>query len=235
MARDAALAEEAQPTVRCFTWSPPAVSLGWKQIAPAWVERVTGQLAGVDSVERPTGGGIAFHGSDVSIAIVVPRRWELPLASIMQTVCESARRLCGAHGLETTCAFNVPADARITYCLTQPSAYALFAGERKLAGFALRRYPNSWLVQGSLLIRPIPAPLSHRIPEELRCQLQARAISLSEATHSMLDERTVAVQWAQQWSSWWHSDFTDFNMLTPTRVMTDSYRGASTPSSTISV
>lgn len=232
MACDVALAEEASPTVRFFTWAPPAVSLGWKQRAPEWLS----SAEPIEVVERPTGGGIAFHGSDVSVAIIVPRALAFPLEVLMRSVCHGAARLCDGYGAEVTCVLEAHAEGRITYCLSQPSPYAILSDSRKLAGFALRRYPKSWLIQGSLLIRPMPAPLLRSIPDAVGQQLRMRAISLSEATHTVLDERTVAVQWAQHWSSWWHSDFTDFNMITPIPVMPASCcRGESTPPSTISV
>ena len=73
MATDARLAEEAIPTIRLFTWSPPAVSLGWKQPCPDWLRGDRWAASPCEFVERPTGGGIAFHGSDLSLAVVIPR------------------------------------------------------------------------------------------------------------------------------------------------------------------
>jgi len=95
MAFDEQLANEAKPAVRVFTWEPPALSLGFKQSVPDWLNRTHWEAAGLELVERPTGGGIAFHGSDISISIVVPRPSCPPISSLMRLVCKSAVRLFG--------------------------------------------------------------------------------------------------------------------------------------------
>lgn len=199
MAIDERLALEAQPNVRLFTWNPPAISLGLKQERPAWLDRTRWEAAGLDVVERPTGGGIAFHGSDVSISVVVPRRRVRAPHSLMSTVCDSAKRLCHAYGLEAEMELAAAQPVRITYCLTQPSPYAVFIAGKKVAGFALRRFPDSWLVQGSLLVRPLPSVLAEALPPDVRDQLAERAVALSEAGGGWLDEADVAQRWAAEW------------------------------------
>ena len=206
MALDARLAQDPVARVRFFTWSAPAVSLGWKQPAPAWLEAASWRATGLEQVERPTGGGIAFHGSDLSVSVVVPRTVRLSVQALMRTICESAVRLCGELGVEAAVRLESAADGRIDYCLMEPSAYAVMAGARKVAGFALRRYPDTWLIQGSMLVRPLPPRMTHRLPEELRGGLAARAIALSEAADSDLTPSMLAERWAQQWSSWWDAD-----------------------------
>src|SRR3989338_8978996 len=102
MALDEGLALQAEPSVRVFTWSPPAISLGFKQQPPGWLEETRWRNAGLELVERPTGGGIAFHGSDVSISVVAPLRPGVSPHALVSAVCESAVRLCGTYGLEAT-------------------------------------------------------------------------------------------------------------------------------------
>jgi len=199
MILDERLALEAKPTVRCFTWDPPAISLGFKQEPPVWLAGPSWRSGGLEVVERPTGGGIAFHGSDVSISIVVPRQSCPPISSLMRVVCESAVRLCGTYGLEATPVLTVPQAERVDYCLTQRSPYAVFLAGRKVAGFALRRFPRSWLVQGSLLVRPLPAALTGALPQDVRDQLAKRAVALSEASGNWADEGDVVQRWMEEW------------------------------------
>ncbi len=199
MARDVSLAAEAQPTLRLFWWHPPAVSLGWKQPSPAWLTRAPENVA---VVERPTGGGIALHGSDLSMSVIVPREHGVPLRTIMEAVCACAVTLCQAHGAEGANCGDEEAGP-IVYCLTQRSPYAVYLGERKVAGFALRRYPQSWLIQGSLLVAPLPAALVAVLPRDVRQTLEARAVSLAEATQSCLIAETVAATAASSWAAWW--------------------------------
>ena len=195
MAFDERLAGLARPVVRFFTWSPPAVSFGFKQPRPAW--------AGVELVERPTGGGIAFHGSDVSMSVTIPRSWAHPLEAIMRLIGQSAVRLCAAYGVDAISIGEVAAQERIDYCLTQPSSYAVWAGQRKIAGYALRRFPASWLIQGSLLVRPLPAVLTRQLPQALVAALERQAVPLLELSRHGVSEQDVARYWSERWVSWW--------------------------------
>ena len=198
MALDERLADEAVPTVRFFTWSPPAVSVGWKQALPEWFEPSAWHEAGLEWVERPTGGGIALHGSDLSVSVTVPRRLRLPLEGIMRTICESAASVCGELNVEATTVLDSAGEGRIQYCLAETSPYAVMIGPRKVAGFALRRYPEAWLIQGSLLVHPIPMPLVERLPVEVVARLAARACALSEAATRLFSALDLANRWAKQ-------------------------------------
>jgi lipoate-protein ligase A len=202
MRLDAQLAAEPHPTLRLFQWHPPAISIGWKQPWPEWLAPERFRAAGVAVVERPTGGGSAFHGSEVSCAGVVPRHlsWSLPLAMAM--VCEAAAACCRLWHADVRTLPEVPARERITVCLAERSSYAVYADERKLAGFALRRYPESWLIHGSLLVAPLPEAFRRVVPAEVLATLEANAISLSEAVGALLRPDEVARQWAAHWTQW---------------------------------
>lgn len=205
MALDRALAEAALPTVRLFRWNPPAVSLGWKQLQPEWLGSRAWATAGCEIVERPTSGGVAFHGSDLSISVTVPRTETVSLRALMDAVCQSAVHLCRSYGADASSPSDAPAAGRIAYCLTDTSPYAVLIGGRKIAGFALRRFPHSWLIQGSLLVHPLPDMLAKALPRELLDSLHDRAIALSEAATEMVKESAVAQRWAASWSAWWCS------------------------------
>ena len=202
MALDERLAQDATLTARVFQWRTPAISLGWKQPWPEWLDRSAWRAQGLELVERPTGGGIALHGSDVSVSIIVPRALDLPLDTLMRTVCQSAGWLCERYGVGAT-TLDLRSERRIQYCLAEPSPYAVSIGARKVAGFALRRYPKSWLVQGSLLVRPLPDALARALPQSARETLAVRAASLSEQAVRPVEEDEIAMQWLEQWSAWW--------------------------------
>ena len=203
MALDEQLAQDGQAAVRLFTWSP-AISLGWKQVPPGWVEGARLAAGGVELVERPTGGGIAFHGSDVSLAVVMPREpASSRLNDLMQTICHSAAAVCLSAGVEPETILEASAAGRIMYCLTEPSPYAVMIKGRKVAGFALRRYPASWLIQGSLLVNPLPPAVRQLLPPAEAALLKTRAISLSEGCGRPLAEDDVARRWAASWTQWW--------------------------------
>jgi hypothetical protein len=78
------------------------------------------------------------------------------------------------------------------------------AGERKLAGFALRRYPESWLVQGSMLVEPLPGHIEQALPEAVGAAYRTRAVPLGEAAGRPLRAPAVAERWADEWIGWWN-------------------------------
>jgi len=203
MACDERLAGEEMPTARFFLWNPPALSLGFKQALPTWLNPARWQRAGLGLVERPTGGGIALHGSDVSIAVVVPRQYSVSLPVLMRAVCESAIRLCRSYGLEATGMLDARHEGRMTYCLTETSPYAVHLKGRKVAGFALRRFARTWLVQGSLLVSRAPKRLAQAMPPAVMEEVNARATCLADAAGEPISPRETAERWAASWPEWW--------------------------------
>lgn len=181
MAFDEALVADSAPTLRLFRWQTPAISIGYRQRLPAWVDPAFLRSFGVELVERPTGGGIAVHGSDLSCAVVVPRHPSRSLREVMEGVCEGFARACSSLGVEVQWHVEVPRATPVVYCLTEPSPYALSVRDRKLCGFAVRAYPTAWLIQGSLLVRPLPAAIQAVMPATVRSDYDTRAMCLEEA------------------------------------------------------
>lgn len=203
MARDEALAGEATPTVRIFCWRPPALSWGFRQLPPAWVATAVASVPGLEGVERPTGGGLALHGSDVSLSVVVPRGRGPTLKTLLQAVCASAVQICRSYGVEADATLTGARAGRVTYCLAEPSPYAVRVAGRKLAGFALRRYPETWLIQGSLLVASIPPAIRDVVPAEVMARTDEAARPLAQAAGRRIDPEDAAHRWAGGWVMWW--------------------------------
>ncbi len=59
------------PTLRFYTWSPPAISLGYHQsIYPEHWQHLTYHGVPVELVRRPTGGRAVLHQGDLTYAVV---------------------------------------------------------------------------------------------------------------------------------------------------------------------
>ena len=203
MAMDEALARAARATFRLFRWQRPAVSLGFKQRPPAWVEPEALARYGIEVVERPTGGGIAVHGSDLSCSVVVPQEPRRALASLMEGVCEALAQGVRELGVSAEWTRDVGQPSRIAYCLTEPSPYALMVAQRKLCGLAIRRYQTSWLIQGSLLVSALPAAFAQVMPAEVFGAFQARAIALEEAAGRLVCEEDLLTALIGAWRRTW--------------------------------
>ncbi len=203
MAVDIRAAQAALPAFRAFLWEPPAVSLGYRQVPPDWMSRGPAVSDRLERVERPTGGGLALHGSDVSVALVVPRAAGVGLHAMMSAVCDSAVWLCRIAGVEASAEVEVARRSPIAYCLTEHSPYAVFLDGRKVAGFAVRRFPDAWLVQGSLLVNALPRALAAVLPREVAEAYARRAVPLAQAAGTPLLERDIAQRWARLWPECW--------------------------------
>lgn len=59
------------PTLRFYTWSPPAISLGYHQRRyPEFWNHLTWQGQAIDLVRRPSGGRAVLHQGDLTYAVI---------------------------------------------------------------------------------------------------------------------------------------------------------------------
>lgn len=60
------------PTLRFYTWSPAAISLGYhQQVWPKFWEDLSWQNTKLDLVRRPTGGRAVLHQGDLTYAVII--------------------------------------------------------------------------------------------------------------------------------------------------------------------
>lgn len=201
MALDVDLAQQAGAVIRLFRWQRPSVSVGFKQHPPAWVQHAGAH--GIELVERPTAGGVAVHGSDLSFSVVAPHDPEVPLDALLQSIAEALQGAMTELGVLTSWTHDAESRKRIEYCLTATSPYALMVGSRKLCGLAVRRYPASWLVQGSMLVRELPKAFTRAMPPEVLASFQSRAISLEQAAGRAIGEQELVGALTGAWRKAW--------------------------------
>jgi len=176
MALDEALADAAAARdavlVRVSTWARPGISLGaFQRAADA---RSCEAAGGLEVVRRPSGGGAIVHGSDVTLAVAVPRTH--PLAGAAQDLYDAAHQAMVdelvSRGVPARLSFGTPAgtpagaaapegpflcfDRRAVGDVVVPVAGR--AGEdSKILGSAQRRLRGAVLQHGSLLLGANPA------------------------------------------------------------------------------
>ncbi|MBF2009267.1 MAG: lipoate--protein ligase family protein [Chlorogloeopsis fritschii C42_A2020_084] len=69
---DQHLSGQHPPSVRFYTWSPPAISLGYHQYKyPEYWQDLVWQGQKLDLVRRPTGGRAVLHQGDLTYAVVI--------------------------------------------------------------------------------------------------------------------------------------------------------------------
>jgi lipoate---protein ligase len=80
------------PTIRFYSWSPPAVSIGYFQSLTAEVDLEACKRYGVDVVRRITGGGAVYHDKELTYSIVIAEKHP----AIPLNIIQSYERICNA-------------------------------------------------------------------------------------------------------------------------------------------
>jgi len=127
------------PTVRFYTWSPPAISIGYFQSLSEEVDLEKCKKLGIEYVRRITGGGAVFHEEELTYSIIIPESH----SEIPKNIMDSYARICGAvmKGLK-----NLEID----------SSYApindILSGGKKISGNAQTRKMKTVLQHGTVLM-----------------------------------------------------------------------------------
>ena len=161
MAIDEVLLETAAiPIIRFYRWRSPALSFGYfgkfSDVAIYGAER--------DLVRRWTGGGIVFHGDDLTYSIVIPANdpvFDESSIAIYEKIHHALCRALNKIGTRAVVAQSVgPGEIVLSkHAAVSASRYNCFAnpvhadvimGGRKIAGAAQRRTRRGLLQQGSI-------------------------------------------------------------------------------------
>jgi lipoyl(octanoyl) transferase len=149
MACDEAMAwQSVRPVLRVYRWGHAAATFGYSQRVDGLPEKALT----LGPVRRWTGGGVVFHGDDLTLALVVPATESLAqlraaemYKAIHEAIAEVLRRTIPSARLV------LPEECRSGgVCFQSPVQYDIMAGPLKICGGALRRFRKGILYQGSL-------------------------------------------------------------------------------------
>jgi lipoate-protein ligase A len=166
MAIDEALLETAiQPTIRFYRWNHPALSFGYF----GKFGDVSNQESERDIVRRWTGGGIVFHGNDLTYSLVIPSRdpaFSKSSTSIYEKTHAAIRAALIAYGKNTELAEN--AAAKISEaCFSNAVRADVLRNGQKIAGAAQRRTRRGLLQQGSIQNVDLPPDFEQNFAAQL--------------------------------------------------------------------
>ena len=157
MAIDEALLEISKiPSIRFYGWHSPALSFGYF----GRFGDVAGYRGERDLVRRWTGGGIVFHGKDLTYSIVIPAT-DVVFAESSTSIYEEIHRalidalnrngVCTELVESPHCANRTPQRGVPTNdCFVNPVRADVMMDRRKIAGAAQRRTRRGLLQQGSI-------------------------------------------------------------------------------------
>ncbi|PSB22992.1 biotin--protein ligase [filamentous cyanobacterium CCP2] len=151
------------PTLRFYTWSPPAISLGYhqRQYPEAW-KHLIWQEQPIDLVRRPSGGRAVLHQGDLTYAVITSGLGENRMQAY-QAICEFL--LQGWQAIGVSLRYG---EARRGY-IHNPNCFGTATGAdlvmvdgTKLIGSAQLRRDGTILQHGSMQLKPDPE-LFHRV------------------------------------------------------------------------
>ena len=144
---DKSLLELGEPTFRLYSWKPNSFTIGRSQIQ----ENI--EKFGNDWAKRETGGGLLFHGGDVSYSITTPIDF-LKNKSVKESyeyLCKFLLDFYRKLGLHVEYAKDI--DLKLSksfFCQEGFEPYDMIIKGKKIGGNAQRRTKNTILQHGSI-------------------------------------------------------------------------------------
>ncbi len=142
------------PVLRFFRWSKPGVSYGKHQSLDKLQALIPPDC---EAVQRPTGGGLVFHGADLCLSLCwrqgqppLSQRMQDQYAWIHQTISDALQALTEIRMARCGDSAPLVTPFATRECFTAPVAFDLLAGTQKIVGGALCRRRNVFLYQGSI-------------------------------------------------------------------------------------
>ncbi len=170
MAIDWYFLENAIPTLHTFTWSPPAVSIGYLQKSSAlnWKEIKRRNFL---VARRPTGGKAVIHVGDISLALflpadILPKRAKDAYFVLSNLLQEALEEITGLHLSRT----NEDEYHKHEGCFTSSTGYEIGIQGEKVAGIAVRKIRTGMLMHVSIRLEPFPSFAGNLItpPEKMK-------------------------------------------------------------------
>lgn len=215
MAIDEALLESAEiSSIRFYRWDSPALSFGYF----GKYADVANFAAQCDVVRRWTGGGIVFHGDDLTYSIVIPAGDPLFNEStkrIYEKIHHAIQRALGTTGqhAELATATTLNAQARnlsggehsphiggAGYCFASAVQADLLLNGRKIAGAAQRRTRRGLLQQGSIQGVYLGNDLPERFARELSqlCREELLSSNIFERAREIAQNKYANETWLRK-------------------------------------
>jgi lipoate---protein ligase len=143
------------PSLRFYTWSPAAISLGYHQRHyPEHWHELTWEGRGIDLVRRPTGGRAVLHQGDLTY-MVVTSGISGKRAEVYQKICEFLLRGWRSLGVELQYGRAGRGYIHNPNCFgTATDADLITTDGRKLVGSAQLRQGDAILQHGSIALKP---------------------------------------------------------------------------------
>lgn len=195
MAVDEALLETASaPLLRFYGWRNPSLSFGYfgrfADVAAEETQR--------DIVRRWTGGGIVFHGTDLTYSLILPSRVASRFRSSRVVYAEVHGTIRQALAARLPVALASSAAPKVSEaCFANAVESDVISNGRKIAGAAQRRTRAGLLHQGSIQCETLPAAFSDDFARALCPSFERRSFASQalERAETLAREKYATREW----------------------------------------
>lgn len=199
MAVDEALIQETEdsdsPILRFYSWSQPAISIGYSQRVGEVLKVGLCEKEEIPIVRRPTGGGVVFHGVDITYSVVLPKGFTSGIQETFLWIQSNIKDGLLSLGINTIL-YNKRERTLPGYCFASPNIGDLMEQKRKLAGLAGRRIKRKILCQGYVYFGDASGML--RLVKGLK-SLKNKAVSIRELSGRNINQATVKEAIVRNW------------------------------------
>lgn len=180
-------------TLRFYTWSPPAISLGYHQSSwPEYWQRLTWQDLPVELVRRPTGGRAVLHQGDLTYAVVTSQ-FTGTRVQVYQKICEFLIQGWRSLGVDLHYGSTGRGYVHNPSCFgTATGADLVLTDNSKLIGSAQHRRRGAILQHGSIRLEPDTALFNQVFGAESFNPIQLPLVERGEALMEVVIEALVA-------------------------------------------
>lgn len=178
----------AIPTLRLYTWNPPALSLGCSQDPRQVLNLRQCRHRNIYVVRRMSGGGIIFHDQELAYSITCSKEDILAFGSIAESfkiLCSflmaTYRRLCLNPVFACEANPGTRLDQPSVFCFSSYARYDILIGGRKMGGNAQKRRKDFIFQHGSIPLEFDAKKAVSFFKEDPGC-VEEKVCSLREAT-----------------------------------------------------
>jgi len=150
--------EGGAPVLRLYSFSPPAITLGWHQEAEKAIDLAAAGADGLEVVRRITGGRALLHDGELTYSVTAPTGppFGQGLSETFMAIAGalvSALRSAGIEAELGTARHSGAESPMSSPCLVSTSRHEITAGGKKISGSAQRRTGGAFIQHGSILMR----------------------------------------------------------------------------------
>jgi len=143
-------------SLRIYEWNPQTISLGYHQ-SPEILDLSKIGLSGIGLVRRPTGGRAIFHAEEITYSLILNGN-NAPLARVYEKIHTAIAQALSRIKIESDLVMTKnnrdelsPRSDRYS-CFTSSARTELEYMGKKIVGSAGKRYNDSLLIHGSILL-----------------------------------------------------------------------------------